>query len=260
MNSATTHRVGGVELGLGLIGIGRPWPTPESAVCPTEQAWALLDRAIELGIRFFDTAAAYGQSEAVLGEYLAGLSAARREELLIATKCGEVWPAPEDAQPDHSLGALETSFERSRLLLGRIDLLQLHKCTVDDLRDEHLLAWFEGLRTSGEVGAIGVSVSSEEALRTALDAAVFDTVQFPSNSANAGFTTAFAEAERSHLPLLNRPMASGALAGTGNPFTFHAEAFRRAVVLTGTTRISHLEANAAAFASAMTPTTPDQDR
>ncbi|MFF2951694.1 aldo/keto reductase [Kitasatospora sp. NPDC057965] len=260
VNSATTHRVGGVELGLGLIGIGRPWPTPESVVCPTEQAWALLDRAVELGVRLFDTAAAYGRSEAVLGEYLAGLPADRREELLIATKCGEAWPAAEGARPDHSLGALEASFERSRRLLGRIDLLQLHKCTVDDLHDEHLLAWFEGLRTSGEVGAVGVSVSSEEALRTALDAAVFDTVQFPSNSANAGFTAVFAEAERSHLPLLNRPMASGALAAAGNPFAFHATAFRRAVVLTGTTQVRHLEANAAMFASATATAATGQDR
>ena len=258
MSRTSTRRVRGVELGLGLIGIGRPWPTPEAAVCPAEQAWALLDRAIELDIRFFDTAAAYGRSEAVLGEYLGNLPAARREGLVIATKCGEVWPAPEGAQADHSLGALEKSFERSRRLLGRIDLLQLHKCTVGDLRDEHLLAWFEGLRTSGDVGAVGVSVSSEEALRAALAVAVFDTVQFPANSANAGFTTAFAEVERSHLPLLNRPMASGALADTGNPFAFHAAAFRRAVVLTGTTQVSHLEANAAAFASAIEATT-DQD-
>ncbi|WP_217247083.1 aldo/keto reductase [Streptomyces sp. AC602_WCS936] len=259
MSRTTAQRVQGVELGLGLIGIGRPWPTPDAAVCTAEQAWTLLDRALELNIRFFDTAAAYGRSEAVLGEYLGNLPAVRREELLIATKCGETWPTPAGAQPDHSLVALEMSFERSHRLLGRIDLLQLHKCTVDDLRDDHLLAWFEGLRASGEVGAIGVSVSSEEALRAALDTAVFDTVQFPANSSKPDFTAAFAEAERSHLPLLNRPMASGALADTGNPFVFHTAAFQRAVVLTGTTQVSHLEANAAAFASAMAAATTDQD-
>ncbi|MFD4660149.1 aldo/keto reductase [Kitasatospora sp. NPDC058444] len=244
----------GIELGLGLIGIGRPWPAPDSPVCPAEQVPALLDRAIELGIRFFDTAAAYGRSETLLGEYLADLPAGVRDELVIATKCGEAWPTPEGSKPDHSLGALETSFERSRELLGRIDLLQLHKCTVDDLHDAPLLAWFEGLRSSGEVGAVGVSVSSEEALRTALDLDLFDTVQFPANSADGGFTSVYGEAERSPLPLLNRPMASGTLAGTGNPFAFHTTAFRRAVVLTGTTRIGHLEANAAAFASAKAAT------
>ncbi|MFI9365879.1 aldo/keto reductase [Kitasatospora sp. NPDC053057] len=249
MNGATADRVRDVTLGLGLIGIGRPWPTPDAPVCPAEQARALLDRAVALGIRFFDTAAAYGRSEAVLGEYLRDLPVGRRDDLLIATKCGETWPAPV-GPPDHSLGALETSFERSRELLGRVDLLQLHKCTVDDLRDERLLAWFEGLRASGEVGAVGVSVSSEEALRAALDIAVFDTVQFPANSASTGLTAVFAEAERAHLPLLNRPMASGAIAGTGNPFAFHRAAFQRAVVLTGTTKVGHLEANTAAFAAA----------
>ncbi|MFD0412087.1 aldo/keto reductase [Kitasatospora sp. NPDC127116] len=255
VDRAMGDRIRGVELGLGLIGIGRPWPAPDSAVRPPEQARALLDRAIDLGIRFFDTAAAYGRSEAVLGEYLADLPAGRRDDLVIATKCGETWPAPEGARPDHSPGALETSFERSRQLLGRVDLLQLHKCAVEDLRDERLLAWFEGLRASGEVGAVGVSVSSEEALRAALAVDVFDTVQFPANPANAGFAAAYGEAGRSHLPLLNRPMASGALAGAGNPFAFHTAAFRRAVVLTGTTQVGHLEANATAFASAVAAAT-----
>ncbi|MEU8998349.1 aldo/keto reductase [Streptomyces caniferus] len=244
----------GVELGLGLIGIGRPWPTPDNTVCPSDQAWALLDRAIELGIRFFDTAAAYGRSEAVLGEYLRNLPPGRRDGLLVATKCGEMWPTPDGIQPDHSIGALEASFERSLRLLGHVDLLQLHKCTVDDLHDERLLTWFEELRNCGDVGAVGVSVSSEEALRTALDVAVFDTVQFPANSASTGFATVFAEAERTCLALLNRPMASGALAGAANPFTFHASAFRRAVVLTGTTHLDHLAANAENFAAAMTAT------
>lgn len=36
--------------------------------------------------------------------------------------------------------------------------------------------------------------------------------------------------------------ASGALADTGNPFAFHTVAFRRAVVLTGTTKVDHIEA------------------
>ncbi|MFH9353162.1 hypothetical protein [Kitasatospora sp. NPDC017646] len=66
------------------------------------------------------------------------------------------------------------------------------------------------------MGAVGVSVSSEEALRAALDATLFDAVQFPANAVNTGFAAVFAEAERTHLPLLNRPLASGAILGTGN--------------------------------------------
>ncbi|MFJ9697036.1 aldo/keto reductase [Kitasatospora sp. NPDC101183] len=243
--------VEGVELGLGLIGIGRPWPRPDSEVCDPEQAFLLLDRARESGVRFLDTAAAYGRSEAVLGEYLAGLPAGRRDALLVATKCGEEWPVPEGAgPPDHSVRALEGSYGRSRRLLGRIDLLQLHKCTVEDLRDERLLGWFEGLRAGGEVGAVGVSVSSEEALRAALEVEVFDTVQFPANASSVRLAAVFGERERSALPLLNRPMGSGALAGA-SAFDFHAGAFRRAVVLSGTVRVAHLEGNVAALGLAL---------
>ncbi|MFK0257739.1 aldo/keto reductase [Streptomyces sp. NPDC090445] len=240
-----------LELGLGLIGIGRPWPRDEDAVCSVEQAWTLLDQAIGLGIRFFDTAAAYGSSERVLGEYLRTIPGEQRAELLIATKCGEVWPKAEADAVDHSIGALEASFDRSAGLLGRIDLLQLHKCTVDDMRDDSLLAWFTSLRAAGRVGAIGVSVSTPEALRAAVATEVFDTVQFPANQSGTVLSEAYAQESTGCLPLLNRPMASGALADSPNPFRFHADTFRRGVVLTGTTNTVHLARNKALFDEAV---------
>ncbi|MFJ4778414.1 aldo/keto reductase [Streptomyces sp. NPDC088762] len=253
MKAPAVRDLPGLRLGLGLIGIGRPWPRATNPVCPPEQAWALLDRAIGLGIRFFDTAAAYGSSERVLGEYLRHLPPGGREELLVATKCGEVWPPHAGSAPvDHSVGALEASLERSIELLGRIDLLQLHKCGVDDMRDDALLAWFASLRATGLVGAIGVSVSTPEALHAAVAADVFDTLQFPANETATSLSDAFGQGRSECLPLLNRPMASGALTEAPNPFRFHAAAFPRGVVLTGTANAAHLERNKALFDEATT--------
>ncbi|HEY7008954.1 MAG TPA: aldo/keto reductase [Jatrophihabitantaceae bacterium] len=255
MSDPRIDTVTGVELGLGLIGIGRPWPTDAHPVSSPDRAFALLDRALELGIRFLDTAAAYGASECVLGEYLRNLSADRRARLLVATKCGESWSAEDGSVVDHSVPALQASLDRSTALLGDIDLLQLHKCTGADFLDDALLGWLEAVKKDGRVGAIGISVSSVDALTRALDCELVDAVQFPGNTANTVLTDVFAGGQRDCLPIVNRPMASGALVGDPAAFDFHAARFRRAVVLTGTTDPAHLVANERAFAEALARTT-----
>ncbi|MBT2477288.1 hypothetical protein [Streptomyces sp. ISL-94] len=148
---------------------------------------------------------------------------------------------------------MESSLERSADLLGRIDLLQLHKCGLDDMRDDALLAWFASVRATGRVGAIGVSVSTPEALQAAVGTGVFDTIQFPANETATHLSNAFGQRGADCLPLLNRPMASGALAPSPDPFRFHAATFPRAVVLTGTTHATHLARNKAHFDEATAP-------
>ena len=82
--------MGAVELGLGLLSIGRRWGA--NNVPPPDHLTArrLIRAAALHGIRFFDTAPAYGASERILG-------AALREEpelfadCTIATKVGEHW-------------------------------------------------------------------------------------------------------------------------------------------------------------------------
>ncbi|MCB0107161.1 MAG: aldo/keto reductase, partial [Caldilineaceae bacterium] len=84
---------------------------------------ATVRRALELGVRYFDTSPMYchGASQAVLGEALAGVT----QEHLLATKLGYF------AEPArfHSREALVTQFEENLRLLRRerIDTLQLHE-------------------------------------------------------------------------------------------------------------------------------------
>ena len=68
------HRV---QLGLGLISIGRTWGARPVPVPGEAEALAFLEGAYELGIRLFDTSPSYGDSEVKLGRFLTGLS---REE------------------------------------------------------------------------------------------------------------------------------------------------------------------------------------
>jgi aryl-alcohol dehydrogenase-like predicted oxidoreductase len=66
------------RVGIGGIAILRP---------PLEQAIKVIQRALDLGINFIDTAIGYGESEARIGKAIFG----RREQVFIATKGGGDW-------------------------------------------------------------------------------------------------------------------------------------------------------------------------
>ena len=117
----------------------------------------LVNRAIELGINFFDTADIYqeGLNEHTLGRILKG----KREQMVIATKVGNVlrkggggW----DWKPrkDYILSAVDGSLQR--LKTDYIDLYQLHGGTMDDPIDEIIEA-FEILQKQGKIRFYGLS-------------------------------------------------------------------------------------------------------
>ena len=128
----------GPRFALGLLEVGRPWATTKT-IPDDRAARRFLEYAFEAGVRVFDTAPSYALSEARLGAFLKSLTAAQRAELFIATKFGETWDF-DLAQPDtnHSCDALRRSVDRSLELLGRVDLLQVHKSTPEVLRSADL--------------------------------------------------------------------------------------------------------------------------
>ena len=116
-----------------------------------EDSYAIMDRALELGINFFDTADLYdqGQNERVVGKALRE----KRKELYIATKVGnQMRPDGSgwDWNPhkDYILKAVDESLKR--LKTDYIDLYQLHGGTIDDPIDETIEA-FELLKESGKI-------------------------------------------------------------------------------------------------------------
>jgi aryl-alcohol dehydrogenase-like predicted oxidoreductase len=244
-----------VELGLGLIGIGRPWGHTNPVVPPESEAFRLLDTALELGVYYLDTAASYGLSEERLGRWLRVLPRADRDRLTIATKFGEHWDAEHD-QPyvDHSFDALRRSFDRSIELLGRVDVLQLHKTTPEVLRTDDLSrAWEYAL--SGGVREIGPSVSDVASAEIALSDPRYRVMQLPFNRNKRDFEPVLERA--AHLRVLvNRPFAMGAMLYEEAPvdkreaFAFVIAHVRSGVVLTGTKSPEHLAENVAAWAGA----------
>ena len=93
---------------------------------------AIMDRALELGINFFDTANRYGGSEGagateeILGRWFA-LGGGRREKVVLATKCyGQMseWPNDGRLSARHIRAACDDSLRRMQT--DHIDLYQMH--------------------------------------------------------------------------------------------------------------------------------------
>jgi D-threo-aldose 1-dehydrogenase len=149
-----------------------------------DQARATVDRAWDLGLRFFDTAPLYGHglAEQRLG---AALAERPRAELALATKVGrllradapaetsklsggeERWPEAPQVNPifDFSYDATLRSLEESlaRLGLDRVDVLHIHDPDdhYEQARDGAYRA-LERLRSQGTIGAIGVGMNQVE--------------------------------------------------------------------------------------------------
>lgn len=136
------------EIGLGCMSL----PMQDEAAC-----LQIIDRAIELGINFFDTADLYnkGENEVIVGKALKH----KRKQMVIATKVGNQWRKDGsgwDWNPGKSyiLESVEDSLRR--LQTDYIDLYQLHGGTIDDPIDDSIEA-FETLQKQGKIRYYGIS-------------------------------------------------------------------------------------------------------
>src|SRR3982751_3012628 len=128
-SNAGTLTLGG-DLTVNRLGFGAMRITGKGIWGPPEDrdgAIATLQRAVELGVNFIDTADSYGPdvSEELIAEALAPYP----EDLVIATKGGLVRPGPNrwdaDGRPEHLRAALEGSLRK--LKLEQIPLYQFHR-------------------------------------------------------------------------------------------------------------------------------------
>src|ERR1700754_2047620 len=87
--SIPVRHLGPDKLTVGAIGYGAMSfanPYGQTGYDGVQAAREIVDRAVDLGVTLFDTAEGYGDSEAILGEALAG----RRDKVVLATKFGIV--------------------------------------------------------------------------------------------------------------------------------------------------------------------------
>jgi aryl-alcohol dehydrogenase-like predicted oxidoreductase len=160
-----------------------------------DQQLAVVQRAIDAGINWFDTAPTYadGRSELALGNSLTELAAHDRVHL--ATKVRLTNDALDDI-PGFVLRSMESSLARMRC--ARVTLLQLHNSITPHRGDEPtsvtpddvigprgVLAGFELLRAAGVVKYFGLTgLGDPGSLQTVMETNQFDTVQTPFNLLN----------------------------------------------------------------------------
>ncbi|MPZ87190.1 MAG: aldo/keto reductase [Nitriliruptorales bacterium] len=129
-------------------------------------AEALLDRAMDLGVTFFDTADKYGKGH---NEKLVGRALGHRaDDIVLASKFGFVGspedPKGVDGRPEHVQAACEASLRR--LGMEVIDLYYLHR--VDPaVPIEETVGTMAELVTAGKVRALGLSEAAPATIRRA---------------------------------------------------------------------------------------------
>ena len=152
------------ELGCGGIPIMR---------VSLEEAKVILKRCFQLGIRFFDTAHVYNDSEEKMGLALETV----RDEVVLATK---VWAK------DAAGAAKQLAMSFDRLRTKRIDLIQCHNVSNQPDLDRVMGPGgaYEVLaqaKAENKVGAIGLSSHNPDIAVQAIRTGKFATLQFPFN-------------------------------------------------------------------------------
>jgi len=130
----------------------------------------LLGNARDVGINVIDTAECYADSEEAIGQALSRSS--RRDHFHLITKCGH---SRGFDLPDWTPRLLEQSINRNlqRLRTDHIDVLLLHSCSEDILRDEGAINMVQRARAAGKTRFIGYSGDSQPA-RVAVQSGLFD--------------------------------------------------------------------------------------
>ena len=117
-----------------------------------EESIALVQRALDLGINFIDTAEAYG-TETIIGQALRGR---RREAVVLSTK-KTIHHQGTLIEPDEVRRGLEASLRR--LQVAHVDVYHLHGVPADryDFAREQLVPVLRQLRERGKIRFLGIT-------------------------------------------------------------------------------------------------------
>jgi hypothetical protein len=163
------RRLGKTDMVASVLGFGGSEIGYERAGARTVAR--LLGSALDAGLNVIDTAECYEESETLIGAALGS----RRNECYLLTKCGHPRGFGRgDWRPASLLSSIERSLKRLRT--DRLDLIQLHSCSLADLRQGDAIAALEGARERGWARYIGYS-GDGEAARYAVECGRFDTLQ-----------------------------------------------------------------------------------
>lgn len=135
----------------------------------------MLNKALDAGLNLIDTAECYSNGDQSSEELIGDAVSHRRSDYFLFTKCGH---SSGLSTPDWHLDTITSSIERSlkRLKTDYIDLLQLHSCDLDVLKQGDVIETVQRACQAGKVRFIGYSGDNEEA-QYAIHCGAFQTLQ-----------------------------------------------------------------------------------
>ena len=212
------------EIGYGAWGIGgSQW-----LGAGDQESLKALNRAVDLGVNFIDTALVYGRghSEQLVGKVVSE----RSERIVVASKIPPknlTWPAPDGLEPDDVFPAdhVRKSTERSLSNLGMdtLDVMQFHVWSDEWVGRGSWLEAIQALKDEGKIRFFGISINDHQPANAIelIETGVVDTVQVIYNVFDQSpEDQLFAACERNDVGVIARvPLDEGGLTGTITPDT-----------------------------------------
>ena len=234
------------EIGYGAWGIGGSmWLGAED-----QESLEALNRAIDLGVNFIDTALVYGNghSEKLVGK----VARERQERIVVASKIppkNRMWPARDGVDPDEAFPAewIRRCTERSLSNLGMdtIDVMQFHVWNDEWVGRGSWLEGIQTMRDEGKIRFFGVSINDLQPGNAVklIETGAVDTVQVIYNVfEQAPEDELLAACERNDVGVIARvPLDEGALTGRLEPGTEFPEGDFRNEYFSGDHSLEHVD-------------------
>lgn len=198
----------------------------------------LMEKLVEEGVNYIDTARGYTVSEPFLGEALEGI----RDKFILATKSMARTKETMEKDIERSLEFLKTDY---------IDLYQMHNPSMEEL-DVALapggaLEAMQEAKAAGKVGHLGLTTHSLEVFERALELEWVETIMFPYNIVETQAEELMARCTEKKIGFVcMKPLAGGALENAELAMRFIMQNPDVSVVIPGMYDVKEIEQNIAA--------------
>lgn len=200
----------------------------------TEEAVGILRRAYEGGMRFFDTARAYSDSEEKIGAAFHGFGA-ERENVYIATKTTALTP---EHVREHFAASLRN------MELDYVDIYQFH-CVNQCYKPDDGTGMYEcmqELKASGKVRHIGITTHKLGLAREIIKSGLYETLQYPLSYLSSDEEVALVdECKRHHMGFIAMKGLAGGLINHAPAAMAFMLQFDNVIPIWGVQRMSELE-------------------
>ena len=195
----------------------------------------LIEKMVESGVNYIDTARGYSVSEEFLGEALEGL----RDKFILATKSMSRTKDAMAKDIEISLNNLRTDY---------IDLYQVHNPTLTQL--EQVVAEGGALealletKAAGKIGHIGLTAHSSEVFEKGLELDWVETIMFPYNIVETHGEELIQKCSEKNVGFIAmKPLAGGAIDDATLALRFISANANVSVVIPGMAEVTELEQN-----------------